>query len=279
MKKTFITLGLTFFFTLLILSACKKETDEPTLDKLVMVKRSTGVLYTVDKASGELTQAMTLTYNNEPLTGLRGLIYDPDTEKCYAGATGQGNGHFYSIDLATGAATLLNDNSEEEWDAIADLVIAPDDNILSVIYSNIESNSALAIFNKSTGVSGTHKVIYDASNEDELWSPGALIYGSSTSQLIIGGENCIYVSDLNGEVSSIVPLVNTTNIDDEYVYVMDLEKMGSDVFALVYESREKNQYLVKINTSTGTITEIKLMSSGENTELLHCMTKIPENKL
>ena len=55
--------------------------------------------------------------------------------------------------------------------------------------------------------------------------------------------------------------------------------MEADVFALVYEYNDENQYLVKLNTSTGAITEIKLMASGSNSELYHCLALIPENKL
>lgn len=278
MKKTIYLFGLTFLMAVLVLSGCKKD-EETVADKLVVVKRSSGVMYTVNKTSGELTQVMSLTYNNEPLTGLRGLVYDPDTKKCYAGATNQGNGNFYSIDLSTGEATLLNDNANDDWDAIADMVIAPDDNILAIIYSNTEGNSALSIFNKSTGASGTHKTIYDEAEDEELWSPGALIYGSSQSQLIVGGYNSVYVSNLDGEVSAIIPIGNTENIDDDDIYVMDMEKVGSSVFALVYERNDENQYLVKVNTSTGDITEVKLMVSGSNSELYHCLALIPENKL
>ncbi len=278
MKKPIYFFGLAFLMAVLVLSGCKKD-EETVADKLVVVKRSSGVMYTVNKTSGELTQVMNLTYNNEPLTGLRGLVYDPDTKKCYAGATNQGNGNFYSINLSTGEATLLNDNEDENWDAIADMVIAPDDNILAIIYSNTEGNSALSIFNKSTGVSGTHKAIYDVAEDEELWSPGALIYGSSQSQLIIGGYNSVYVSNLDGEVSAIIPIGNTANIDDDEIYVMDMEKVGSSVFALVYEDNDEDQYLVKVNTSTGAITEVKLMVSGSNSELYHCLALIPENKL
>lgn len=281
MKKFSLMAGLLLLMAITILQGCKKDKDkdDPGDDSLVMVKRSTGVMYTVNSSTGSMTELMTLKYNGMPLTGLRGLVYDPATDKCYAGATNQGGGYFYSIDLATGEATLLNDNSEDDWDAIADLIIAPDNNIMAVIYSNIEYNSALAIFNKSTGVSGTHKTIYYVAEDDDLWSPGALTYGSSQSQLIIGGYNSIYVSNLDGAVSAIIPIGTTANIDDDEIYVMDMEKVGSTVYALVYEYNDEDQYLVKINTSTGTITEIKNIASGSNSNLYHCLAFIPEDKL
>ena len=279
MRKLSNLFGVTILLVMILLSGCKKDKEDTTVDQLVMVKRATGKMYTVNMTTGAMTEVMTLTYNDAPLTGLRGLVYDPATGKCFAGATNQGNGNFYSINLATGAATLLNDNANGDWDAIADLVIAPDGNILSLIYSNIEYNSALAVFNKVSGDDGTHKILIDGTSQDELWSPGALIYGSSEAQLIVGGESEIYFSNLEGVVSSYTSLVPTANIDDSETFVMDMEKVGSTVYAMLYEYNDGNQYFVKLNTSTGVITEIKLIASGENSELYHCMALIPGDKL
>jgi len=262
----------------ILLSGCKKkDKDNPEVNDLVVIKRSTGVLYKVDKTNGSLTEIMTITFAGEPLTGLRGLVYDPVSGKCFSGATNAGNGNFYSIDLSTGAATLLNDNANGDWDAIADLVIAPDGNILSLIYSNIYGNSALAIFNKTTGNEGTHKDLTDGT--DEIWSPGGLIYGSDNTKLIVGGETCVYLSNLNGVVSDTLNTIGTVNIDDSETYVMDMEKVDNDVFGLVYEYNDQVQYLVKVNTQTGALTEIKVMASGSNSNFYHCLALIPDSKL
>lgn len=278
MKKAIYAFGCLIAALTLTLSGCKK--DDPEVLKLVVVKRSSGVLYTVDKTSGALTEIMTLMYNNVPLTNLRGLVYDKATGKCFASATNTGDGILYSIDISTGVATILNDNADYNWDAIADLVIAPDGNILSVIYSNLESQSALLVFNKTTGVEGTHMPLLDA-EDAEVWSPGGITYGSDNSHLIIGGENEIYFSNMSGAISSSKVLQQTANMNpDGDMRVMDLEKdTDGAIYAMVYEDSDNVEYIVKVNTETGVLTEITDIATGNASALYHCMALIPESKL
>jgi hypothetical protein len=276
MKRTFYFVVLSLVLPLLVMQGCKK--DKTVVNDLVVVKRATGVMYKVNKSTGAMTEVMTLSYNSEPLTGLRGLVYDPATGKCFAGATNQGSGYFYSINLATGVATLLNDNADDNWDGIADLVIAPDGNVLSVIWSNLVDNTALVVFDKANGTPGTHHVLIDGGTQEEIWSPGALIYGSDEEHVIVGGNNYIFTSNLSGVVSQTTSLVKTTNIVGD-AYVMDMEKVGSTVYSIVYDRSYENQYLVKLNTSTGAMTEVKLLSSGAKEELYHCLALIPDSKL
>jgi hypothetical protein len=61
---------------------------------------------------------------------------------------------------------------------------------------------------------------------------------------------------------------------------MDLEKDDDGtVYGMAYEYNDQNQYLVKINTATGALTEIKLLVSGSNSTLFHCLAIIPGSKL
>jgi len=270
---TLLIAGLMFVQT-----GCNKDEDKPAVIKLVVVKRSTGVLYTVDKSTGNLTQIGALTYNSEPLTGLRGLVYDPDTEKCYGGATDDGGGGFYSINISTGVATLLNDDPDDDWYGIADLLMAVDGNILASLYSKMTGNSSLVIFNKATGEDGTHNSITDG--DDELETSGGLTYGSSATELILGGFDEIYYSSLTGLVSDTIPLIKTVNID-KFVAVMDLEKDSDEtVFAMLYEYDDDTQYLVKLNAGTGEISELSVLTTeGIKTGGYHCLAFIPESKL
>lgn len=279
MKKLNYLIALLVAALMLIQTGCNKDDDKPATGfKLVVVKRSTGALYTVDKSNGNLTEIGSLTINGEPLTGLRGLVYDLETELCYGGATYDGGKGFYSINIKTGVSTLLNDDPGDDWDGIADLVVAADGNILAIIYSRIVENSALVVFNKSTGEDGNHNEITDGVNE--IWSPGGLTYGSSFTQLIIGGENEIYFANLTGEVSDTTVLVPTANIDDDEIYVMDIETdADGTVFAMLYEYYDETQHLVKLNTSTGEITELSVLTSGGIQTGYHCLAFIPASKL
>lgn len=279
MKKLSYLIALFVAGLMMIQTGCSKDDDKkPTGNKLVVVKRSTGDLYTVDKTTGDLTLIGDLTINGEPLTGLRGLVYDPETKLCYGGATNDGGRGFYSINITTGVATLLNDDAGDDWDGIADMILATNGNILVNLYSNIESNSSLVVFNKSTGDDGTHNEINDG--DEEVWSPGGLTYGSSASQVIIGGDHEIYFASTTGLVSDTTALIPTVNIDDDEVYVMDLEKdTDGTVFTMLYEYGDRTQYLVKLNTSTGEITELSVLTSSGISTGYHCLAFIPASKL
>ncbi len=278
MKKIYVFIIL-IATTAMLFTGCKKDKDE--IQSLVMIKRSTGVLFSVDRSTGTMTEKMTIMYNNSALTGLRGLVYDPATGKCFAGASNAGSGKFYSIDLSTGTATLLNANANGDWDAIADMVIAPDGNILAIIWSNLEDGHAVATINKSTGAVGTHYLITDPGSE--IYSGGGICYGSNTSTIIIGGEDSeIYTSGLTGgNVLSKKTLAHTPSMNAAgEIYVMDLEKdTDGTIFAIVYDDEDEVQYLVKVNISTGELTEVRELGSGSNSNFYHCMALIPESKL
>lgn len=259
--------------------SCSKDDSDSVEMSLVVVKRADGTLYNVDKTTGDLTQIGVITYQDAPLAGLRCLIWDSKTGKAYAGSTNSDNGRLYSIDMKTGVATLLNDNDPENWDGIAGMLVSGD-SLLTNMYSDIVSNSALTKFSKTTGEFGVHRMIVAGQDEeDDIWSPGGLIYGSNSSQLIIGGDSEVYISDLNGIVSDTIPLVPTTNIDDSDVYVMTLAKDNSAVYGLFWEYNDNDQYLVKFDFKTGDITEIKFLVNGGNSALYHCLALIPEDEL
>lgn len=278
MKKifTFLTIAV---FAAILLTGCKKDKDEG--QSLVMVKRSSGVLYVVDKTTGAMTQKMTIMYNSSPLTGLRGLVYDPETGKCFAGATNAGDGMFYSIDLSTGEATLLNDNADGDWDAIADMVITSTGTLYAMIYSNVESGSAITTINRSTGALGTHYLFNDGT--DDLYTSGGLCFGENQSTLLIGGdETCIYkCGPTGGQVSATYPIYHSASMNDiGDIYVMDLEKdTDGTIYAIVYDDEQEVQYFVKVNLQTGELTEIKELARDSNSNFYHCMTFIPDSKL
>ena len=277
MKKTLYTLTVIMLIaSMAYFTGCSKDDSSPD-QVLVLVKRSNGKLFSVNKSTGALTEIGLLTYEGDSLSGLRGLIYDPATGKAYAGATNDGGGYFYSIDLKSGVATLLNDNAESNWDGIASTLVCGD-SIITNMYSRIVSGSALTRFSKTSGNYGIHRLLNDG-NGGEIWSPGGMCYGSNSSQLVIGGNNEIYLSNLSGVVSDTIPLVKTTNIDDTDVYVMTIAKESSTYYAIIFEYNQGNQYLVKINTATGVITEMGLLVNGSNSNFYHCLALVPADKL
>ncbi len=254
---------------------------------MVLVKRSTGVLYSVDRATGDTTRRGVIVNGTggPAIVGLRALVYDPKTGGCFAGSTNSDNGNFYSINITTGVADLLNDNpGQTSRDGISGVLMGADGNVLVHMYSNILNNSAVATFNKSTGVEGTHNVL--ASHGNDGWSTGGLIYGATENQLILGGDNEIYFANLPTNdtcmVTDTTVLVPSANIS-AYMYVQDLKrdtKTGT-VYSIIQDNDNTGyQYLATINTSTGAITEIKLLAGSSTKEdWFHCLAFIPRHRL
>ncbi|MGC9471671.1 MAG: hypothetical protein ACP5D1_09010 [Bacteroidales bacterium] len=252
---------------------------------LVVVKRSDGTVHSVNTSTGQLTLKGMIVYDSEPLAGLRGLVYDPATGMCYSGATAQGNGCFYSVNMKTGEATLLNNNIEFEWDGIADLILAPDGNIMGVIYSGIESCMALITFNKATGAAGTHfPIMYDSDRETH-WSSGGLTYGSSDDNVIVGAWGEVLKAGTNGQISHFISLQSTTNIDATSAALMDLETArDGTIYAMVWDESKYDQGLVTLDVATGAMTETGLLMNGEtrndlSTHGYHCLAFVPRHIL
>ncbi len=279
MKKfsPLISLAIIAFIAINFIGCSKDDSSTSVEKKLVIVKRSNGKLFTVDKITGNLAEIGHITLDGDSLRGLRCLVYDPATGKAFAGSTNDDNGNLYSINLKTGVATLLNDNPDENWDAISGLLVEGD-SLIANMYSNIVYNTALTRFSKTSGEYGLHRNLTDGDG-NELWSVGGTIYGSDKSHLILGGVNELYYLNSMGIVTDTIPLVPTTNINDEDLYVMAMAKENSTVYGLVFEYNEKNHYLVKLDTETGELTEIKFLINGGNTASYHCLALIPENVL
>jgi hypothetical protein len=281
MKRSIIAFAVLFSILSVSFTGCKKD-EKPAADiqKLCVVKRSSGELFTVNTTSGALTSVGNLMFDSSPLTGMRGMIYDNATGKCYLGATNDGGAGFYSLDLSNLTATLLNDNTDETRDAVADMIIAPDGNVLAVIWSNTLGNSALAEYNKSTGAEGTHSIIWDGTDVDGLWSPGGIVYGATNSSLILGGDSCVFSASLTGLVNGVTWLKPPAAITGSDLYVMDLTKdKDGVVYSLLYDYDNSKQYLITLNTTTGVIQVISNIASGSNQDLYHCLAFIPESKL
>jgi len=278
MKKILPLISLALIaFVAINFTGCSKD-DSSAAKKLVVVKRANGKLFTVDKKTGSLTEIGHITLDGDSLRGLRCLVFDPSTNKAYAGSTNSDNGRLYSIDLKTGAATLLNNNTDDNWDAISGLLVNGD-SLISHMYSNIVYNSAVTRFSKSSGIDGKHWEVVDDMN-NEVSGYGGLMYGENTSKIVLGGINEIYLANSKGLVSDTIEIVPTTNISLDYDnYIQALTKHDGNVYSLIWDYDNNIEYLVMLNTKTGVITEISELASGSMSKAYHCLASIPESEL
>jgi hypothetical protein len=259
--------------------------------ELVVTKRGNGKLYSISKTTGDITELGTIV--NEAaaaISGLRALVYDPATGKGFLSSGNDDDANFYSLNITSGVATLLNtDPDNEDRDGISGLVMAADGNVLANFYSNEHGNSAITTFNAITGAEGAHLNMTDGT--DEIWSVGGFMYGATNNELVIGGDSEIYFSDLTATISDTTVMVPSASFLSSYMYVMALakDKKTGDVYALIYDyveeankADEGAMYFTKINTSTGAITEIKKVAGSKYTDKdnwLHCLAFIPKHRL
>jgi hypothetical protein len=282
MKKFNYLLVMILAALVILPTGCKKDDDEPEVKlKMVMVKRSTGDLFTIDVDEGTFVKVGHLTYNGDSLKGLRALVYDPDNKICYGGmncGTDEIWGYVFSIDLKTGVATVLNGDEERDWCGITDMIINSDGNPTAIVWSNQVSASSLLSWNNATGEAGTTYPITDGVNAD-FWNKGGITYGSTISEYIIGGTGEFNKVNAQGLITETVDLQNSATMQGANMRIMDLEQDGDKLYAMVVHFGDVEvhyQFLVEINMDTGAVTE--LIELGEKVTY-HCLALIPEDQL
>lgn len=249
------------------------------IEELVVIARADGKLYSINKTTGNLTEIGVIVDNSKaPISGLRALEYDDATGKCFLGSTNDNNAIFYSLDITSGIATILNNNSSNSRIGISGLLMASDGNVLANINSNIVSNSAIVVFNSNTGNDGTHNKLVGVDGAE--WSPGGLIYGYSTEELVIGGSGEIYFSDLNATISKIVVLDNPSYVLQTSL-VMDLarDKKTPEIYSIMLDVSTNYLHLAKIDINSGKVTWINSLADNNKDNWFHCLAFIPKHRL
>lgn len=249
--------------------------------ELVVVKRADGKLFKVNKTTGDLTEIIALVkgVGGPALTGMRSMVYDPLTGLGFLGGTNNASAGFYSLNIKTGVATLLNGNDPDDRDGISGLLMAADGNVMANFYSGAEG-FAIATFNKTTGVLGPHYGMSDGKGSD-IYSYGGIMYGSTSSQLVLGGENEIYFSNLTATISDTTVLVPSTNISSNMkVFDLQKDKKTGIVYSIIFDYDNTGYlFLATVNTATGVITEIKQLADATQSNWYHCLAFVPKHRL
>ncbi|WP_420575561.1 Calx-beta domain-containing protein [Ekhidna sp.] len=240
---------------------------------LVAVERSSGKMYMVNLEDGSKTDLLTITgvessggeflRMEESNVNIRSFVYDPSSEKGYIGQNNQGGSKIYSVDMSSGAATVLYGNDKEEYDVagITDLHI-----MNSVLYGsgryfdNAEEQSAFGYFRvkkNSDGLNNFESII----NNPEFIGGGAFLlddesaymtqilmnYGELARQQEVEGSALIKMALSDNEItetawttdniSAFTDAFESFTIADVYVQNFASSDNG-DVYAVIYHEGE-----------------------------------------
>lgn len=222
------------------------ESSEDVSEEVVMIigKRSNGQFIVIDPNEGNIGDAFTISYDGGTLNNIRAFVYNAVNNKFYIGRTNAGNGWFMEADVNTKEATLLNDNADDDWDGLADMVVLPDGDLLVGHYNTGPFfGQALGVFDASNGV---RKSVFEL--EGDPCCGMGMVYGESQDEVIIGTyDGDFYINELDGT------LVNTLILNP----IGDLETIfpGGDwdcaVFQNMIKDEEGNIYAALYNWCGG----------------------------
>ena len=282
-----LTVGSANILTVTLTSEDEMETSMDT-EILVIIRDNT--MYTVDPSSTNrsLKEEGIITFNGSQITGFTSFAYDRELQKGF-GTVGN---KIYSINMATGEATVLNDNSTSEEilrTKISGLLIQ-DDNVVasaSSFISFLERESSLLWFDK---ISGEQTDFLHFQNNpvpgagDNLSSSG-LIYDEDQQHFYVGG------TDGDSKKGAYFSVDNTGMVTEMSLSLADLSGFGADFnlssvsvisfakdqsgnrYALLLE--DSGVFLTTIDFSTGVISYIAEYSNNSGVFGFQAMDSVP----
>ena len=272
MMNKFIFFAMLLWMTVGLTTSCSDDETLVIIDnQMVIVDKTDGRFYAINTTNGSLTPLDSITFNGSALLGIRDIVYNPSDAKIYITMNGSNDGKLYVADPTTLVATLINDNANEDWDAVAELLIS-NGKLLGTAYINEpEIDHGLIYFELNGTVSNTYDLVAGSTPVSTDGGMG-LAFGTAPNTLLVADEDYIYVSDLVGNVSDTVQL---TKVDfppmGMYAYSITSLERDDDgsLFGLTSEG-----HFVEIDIAAKTIRLIKELTGGNT---YHGLTNIPEN--
>lgn len=190
-------------------TACDDDDNPVVIDNvMVVMNRTNGIVSLVNTTDGTLTSLGNFTYQNAPLTGIRDFLYNSSDQMIYAVANGQSDGLVYRINPSTLVATVINDNADYGWDAIAEIEMYNGD-ILGTAYldefTNEFSGHSLVILDTDGTEIEAREFMHDGSSYNPCCGMG-LEYGANNNELLIADDDRIMRSNISGIISEVITL-------------------------------------------------------------------------
>lgn len=249
-------------------------------------------------ATGTTTEAFTIQEGANTLTDLRAFVYHPKQDKFFISESSSPGGKLYSVNVSTKAATLINDNTGgedgieyDEWDAVVNWAVAPDDSLISIGDFNDDDNGIVKF---GTNGGRSHKTI-----PADICCGMGMVYDGATGGFTIGNS---WNSD-DGEV--IIEKFNKDGVSQEEIIITTLEGFPADNpedavnddlttqwlttkglvragdgthYGLLFGYDNKKTYFVKIDLTAEKVTFISILGSN-NSNQYNVLAFVPENKL
>ena len=276
-------LAITFFFTAFL--ACNSDDENDSTPKvnniMVVYNRSTGVFSSINKTDGALATLGSITFNGQPLTGLRDVVYNSNNGTVYAtsNANSPADGKIYSVNPKTLEATVINDNVNEDWYAIPGIEMS-NGKILGTVYwdeYNYEEYSGLVWLNLDGTVFERKYFTYEGQPYNICCGMG-LEFGTSNNEILMSYEREIVISDLNGIVSDVIELTPAGFPTEDRLgggpYLAYIRCIEKDSNGILY-GLDQNGVFGTINLETGTFNYIDKLLPEDGDWL--ALSKIPKN--
>ncbi|MBO6607184.1 hypothetical protein [Psychroserpens sp.] len=277
-------LALTLLFTAFV--ACSDDDDNPPPivinDIMVVYNTDTGEFSAVDLTDGSLLLLGTATYNGSDLLGLRDVVFNSADNMMYASsrATDQYHeGALFRIDPMNMQATMINDNANDDWYAVANLEM-DEGRLLGTVYwdeYDYDYWSSLVRLNLDGSID---EVIYLTYEDDDYGFSGgmALEFGDNPDEFLVTDGNRIAILNINGTVSDEF-ILNSAGFPNDDVgrgggssvgYVRSLERdANGNLYGL-----DADGHLGSINLNNETFTYITQFDAGGD---IVALIKLPEN--
>ncbi len=213
---------------------------------------SSRLLFTIDPATGVKTEIATVSANAGTTAG---LAYDPVGNTVYLSSTN--NDALYTLDLATGAATLVGSYGTDvvmhglEWDSSTGTLYGASSTPNS--FYSISTATGAATLVGSIGLSSFNNLGYDAAND--------VMYMTNSS------ADALYTLDRATGAPSLVGSLSGSTNPNGLAYAADL--------GVMFLADNSTDTLYSLNLSTGAATAIGSTGSGNILGLVY-VAVVPE---
>ncbi len=275
-------LGLALIFTAFV--ACSDDDDDSPIvidDILVVYNSDTGIFSTISITDGTLTTLGTITYEGATLTGLRDIVYNPANGTVYASSRANSdlnNGAIFSVNPETLEATMLNDNIDDDWYALPGIEMS-NDKIIGTVYLDYyldnDYDYGLIWLNLDGSINDFKPLLYNG-EEIYFYEGMAIEYGASSNEILLTREDeniDILVSDLNGNVSNIIEMVEVGFPMDEHLdSIRTIETAENGILYGI----DRDNHFGSIDLTAGTFTYIATLNPDQEGNHYVALSMIPE---
>ncbi|MBI4083243.1 MAG: carboxypeptidase regulatory-like domain-containing protein [Candidatus Lambdaproteobacteria bacterium] len=230
----------------------------PVTDALLAADRN-GDIYQLDPVTGSPTLVRD-TFKSDGLGGftslgnLSSMVYHPQTGKLFAGSAAQSTttpGSIFTVNLATGEATFLADNSSIDY-GVADMAVRPD----GTIYAFYEAGQNLTTVDPTTGVA----TWLGYANGIGCCGNGLTFDGAGTTLYLADDIGLHVLDQATGAVLSSTPITYTgfPTLTAPRISSMSTRLSSGVVYGILNDGSGGTgpRYLVTVNLATGDVVNL-----------------------